>query len=57
VVDHSGNGLLSKVTHIQRLNTKGGKAPSSGCDPAHAGEEIRVPYSATYLFLESKSAK
>ena len=56
VVDHSGNGLLSKVTHIQRLNTKGGKAPS-GCDPAQAGKEIRVPYSATYLFYETKSAK
>ena len=49
-VGHSGNGLLSKVTHIQRLNTKGGKAPISGCYAAHAGAEIRVPYSATYLF-------
>ncbi len=53
VVDHSGSGQLSNVSYIQRLNTKGGKAPSS-CDPSSAGKEVRSPYSATYLFYESK---
>jgi len=48
--DHSGNGLLSNVTHIQRLNTKGGKAPAAGCDASHAGSETRVPYTADYFF-------
>jgi len=57
VVDHSGNGLLSNVTHIQRLDTTGGKAPATGCDASHAGQEVRVPYSAKYLFYESKPAK
>src|SRR5271170_594297 len=28
VVSHEGSGLLSAVTSIQRINTKGGKAPS-----------------------------
>lgn len=54
VVSHSGDGVLSRVTSIQRLNTKGGKAPASGCDTAHVGQEVRVPYSADYLFFAPK---
>jgi uncharacterized protein DUF3455 len=46
VVSHEGGGVLSRATSIQRLNTKGGKAPASGCDASHAGQELRVPYSA-----------
>jgi hypothetical protein len=48
---HSGEGLLARVTFIQRINTKGGKAPASGCDAAHAGQEERAPYSADYVFF------
>jgi len=54
IVSHDGNGVLSRATSIQRLNTKGGKAPASGCDAAHAGQELRVPYTADYLFYASK---
>jgi hypothetical protein len=54
VVDHSGRGQLNNVTHIQRLNTKGGKPPAS-CDASSAGKEVRSPYSATYVFYESKA--
>lgn len=54
VVSHEGSGVLSNATHIQRLNTKGGKAPASGCDAAHANQELRVPYSADYLFFAAK---
>jgi hypothetical protein len=54
VVGHEGSGVLSRVTTIQRINTKGGKAPASGCDGGHAGQEIRVPYSADYLFYAPK---
>jgi hypothetical protein len=54
IVSHDGNGLLSRVTTVQRLNTKGGKAPASGCDAAHASQEARVPYSADYLFYVPK---
>ncbi len=54
VVNHGGNGALSRVSKIQRLNTKGGKAPASGCDAAHTGQQVRVPYSADYLFYAPK---
>ncbi len=51
---HEGHGTLSRVTSIQRVNTKGGKAPESGCDEAHSGQEARVPYTADYLFYGPK---
>jgi Protein of unknown function (DUF3455) len=54
VVNHDGQGVLSRSTSIQRLNTKGGKAPASGCDAAHVGQEARAPYSADYLFYAPK---
>ena len=54
VVSHAGEGVLARVTSIQRINTKGGKAPASGCDAGHAGQEVRVAYSADYLFFAPK---
>jgi hypothetical protein len=53
-INHDGNGVLSRATTIQRLNTKGGKAPATGCDASHLGQELRVPYSADYLFYAPK---
>jgi hypothetical protein len=54
IVSHEGTGVLSRATSIQRLNTKGGKAPATGCDASHTGQEVRVPYSADYLFYALK---
>ena len=54
VISHDGSGVLSRATTIQRLNTKGGKAPATGCDASHLGQELRVPYSADYLFYAQK---
>jgi len=54
IVGHEGIGVLSRATSIQRINTKGGKAPASGCDAAHAGQEVRAAYSADYLFYAPK---
>lgn len=54
IVAHEGSGVLSRAMSIQRLNTKGGKAPASGCDASHSGQEVRVPYSADYLFYAPK---
>jgi len=51
VVSRSGEGVLARVTSVQRLNTKGGKAPASGCDSAHAGREVRAHYTADYVFF------
>jgi hypothetical protein len=47
---HSGQGQFSRVFYIQRTETKGGAAPSTGCDSAHLGAEARMRYSATYTF-------
>lgn len=49
--EHEGSGAFSTITHIQRLDTSGGVAPAEGCDEAHAGEEAREPYEATYAFF------
>jgi hypothetical protein len=54
VVTHDGSGLLSRVTSIQRVNTKGGKAPATGCDGSHVSSEVRVAYSADYRFFAPK---
>jgi hypothetical protein len=47
---HDGDGVFSTITHIQRLDTKGGVAPTKGCDATHLDEDVRVPYKATYAF-------
>src|SRR4029079_1979628 len=45
---NTGPGIFEDVTFIQRLNTKGGNAPT---DPGEfVGQEAKVPYSADYVF-------
>lgn len=51
---HKGNGVLTRAKTIQRINTKGGKAPASGCDADHVNQEHRVAYSADYNFYTAK---
>lgn len=48
---HSGDGEMASVQYIVRTRTEGGVAPATGCDAAHASAEVRVPYSAVYLFF------
>lgn len=52
----SGTGTLEHVTHIQRLETVGGKAPATGCDAAHVGAKVLVPYRASYYFYAPAAA-
>jgi hypothetical protein len=48
----TGGGLLAQTTWIQRINTSGGVAPSTGCtQPTDAGAVALVPYSTDYVFL------
>ncbi len=55
---HEGNGILRQVNWIQRINTVGGKASVQGCDKSSQNREIRVNYTADYLFYGSqKTAK
>jgi hypothetical protein len=49
----TGGHTLSDTTFIQRLNTHGGVAPSTGCaSAANVGNEAFVPYTADYFFYE-----
>lgn len=47
----SGAGLFDKVTFIQRLKTVGGNPPAT---PGFLGQVARVPYTADYLFYQTK---
>lgn len=47
---HEGSGVLTPVTYIRRAATKGGVAPSTGCDSSHVATEVRIPYTAVYQF-------
>jgi Protein of unknown function (DUF3455) len=50
----SGSGVFSKVTSVQRVDTVGGVAPSTGCEAQHAGARESVPYRATYYFYSMR---
>jgi hypothetical protein len=51
---HSGKGIMTNVESIQRLHTKGGAAPDSGCAAAYENEEASVAYEADYYFYGSR---
>jgi len=53
-VGPTGGETLSGTTFIQRLNTFGGLAPSTGCDiPTDIGQKAFVPYTADYFFYKN----
>jgi hypothetical protein len=43
-------GILSDVSFVQRLETTGGAPPATGCDQAHQGDKMSIPYTAGYYF-------
>jgi hypothetical protein len=45
-----GSGAMQGVAYIQRLNTKGGAAPATGCDAMAKGKRQVVGYAADYVF-------
>jgi len=48
---HTGSGILSRVTTVQRIHTEGGLPPNaSNCGVAAAGTELKSAYSADYYF-------
>lgn len=50
----TGGDKLTKTTFIQRLNTTGGLAPSTGCgSQADVGKQAFVPYTADYFFYQA----
>src|SRR5450432_3171275 len=47
--------ILAGTTYIQRLNTNGGLAPTTGCAvPTDVGHQALVPYSADYYFFRAE---
>ena len=54
-VTHSGDGVFSRVTSIQRIHTQGGQAPpAAACDESHRNDEVKRPYRADYYFYAGK---
>jgi hypothetical protein len=50
-IGHSGDGLFSRVTSIQRVHTEGGQPPpATECDPSKPSAEARSSYTADYYF-------
>jgi len=45
----TGNGVLAPATFVQRINTKGGKAPVEA-NKSMKGQLAKIPYAAEYLF-------
>ena len=45
-----GEGAMTGVSYIQRLNTQGGVAPDVACDMDHDGATAVVTYQADYIF-------
>ena len=51
-VTSQGPGIFDGTSHIQRVNTVGGKAPATGANAETVGQEIQVPYTAEYYFYK-----
>ncbi len=51
-VETAGPGVFSSVTYIQRVNTTGGKAPTT--PGSFIDEVVDVPYTAEYYFYRAE---
>jgi len=53
---HAGQGVLTRVTSIQRIHTDGGVTRGAdACNASTNGKEFKSPYSADYYFYAPKS--
>ena len=52
VKSSEGSSVFTQAKGVLRIATNGGVAPAQGCDETHSGQEARVPYTATYVFLK-----
>jgi Protein of unknown function (DUF3455) len=54
----TGGDRLTRTTFIQRLNTDGGVAPSTGCARStDVGQRALVPYTADYFFYKAADSE
>lgn len=49
----TGNGAMTGITYIQRLNTIGGIAPADACGANNRGAKKLVKYQADYVFYKA----
>jgi hypothetical protein len=50
---HTGTGLFSNISYIQRVNTSGGVAPTTPCSANTRNQSTFVEYGADYYFYAS----
>jgi hypothetical protein len=48
-----GKGAFEGVTHVQRVNTRGGMPPTK-CDATQANQVLRVDFSADFVFYRAR---
>ena len=53
-VSSQGPGILDGTTFIQRVNTVGGKAPTTGANSSTVGQEVSIAYTAEYYFYQAE---
>jgi len=54
----TGGDAMGRTTQIQRLNTTGGVAPSTGCAAStDVGSRVFVPYTADYYFYSHPASE
>jgi len=53
VAAHEGQGRMSDIAYVRRIDTKGGAAPQTPCAAEQAGQSSGSPYEANYLFYRA----
>ena len=54
----TGGHRLTETAYIQRVNTSGGLAPTTGCaDATNVGNKALVPYTTDYIFYKATGHK
>jgi Protein of unknown function (DUF3455) len=48
-----GNGAMTGITYIQRVQTKGGVAPTTACNAGNVGVKQTVQYQSDYIFYKA----
>jgi uncharacterized protein DUF3455 len=51
-VSSHGPGIFDGTSYIQRVNTTGGLAPTTGASAETLGQQVEVPYTAEYYFYK-----
>lgn len=50
VKSHEGQGILTGVDLVRRIDTQGGTAPAGACNSDQGSTQARIRYTARYLF-------